>query len=221
MNFVTHRLKNPISMTHPQVFEVWQIANKTVAFIAGGAVRSIVLGEEVADIDVFQTFGSKFDEFVVNMKAAGYAVLFQNSMLTRLVKDGYPTVDAVRPREAEHLKTFGSQAEVIANFDFTVCRGALTHDDIALIDPEMVKHAKEKRLVVRHIVCPLSSVKRIAKYAMKGYTVATSEVYKLFSAWTERTAHARAVSELLDLVATGTELTPEQQAQLGTLMYVD
>src|ERR1051326_1197806 len=113
-------------------------------------------------------------------------------------------VDLVEPREGEHVKTFGTSEEVISKFDFTVCRGALTkvsevstwgsvipirHDaqmGTLLIDEDLEEDIKKKALRIKHIVCPVGSMRRAFKYQAKGYHLPTREMVKLFCEWESR-----------------------------------
>ena len=46
--------------------------------------------------------------------------------------------------------------------------------------------SSKNRLNIKWIVCPISSVRRIAKYTSKGYKAKGLQVVKLFAEWSER-----------------------------------
>lgn len=196
----------------------------TGSFIAGGAARDLFEGKPPRDVDFFQSNDDPtlFKLLVVNLTDIGYTTQFENPMLVRLVKEGAITVDAVRPRKAQYLQTYGAYSEVVSNFDFTVCSAVIKQDASAILaHDDFETDLAAKRLRIIHIVCPINQVKRIAKYAAKGFTIGAVEILKMFTAWTERGAHAELLTELLTLVESGQELTAEQGALLNTAMYVD
>merc|ERR1712228_433144 len=57
-------------------------------------------------------------------------------------------------------------------------------------DSQFLHDELKMRLVVRHIVCPISSCVRISKYESKGYSIQTRERVKLFVEWSRRAVEA-------------------------------
>ena len=113
------------------------------------------------------------------------------------------------------MKTFGTPEQVISYFDFTVARAALLPNDTALVDERFEDDIKNKILHIEHIVCPLMSVRRIAKYVLKGYFISTKEVLKLFLAYQQRD-----MTRVAYLLQQDT-LTPDEVLELQTGLYVD
>lgn len=204
-----------------ELVQLVRVGAKTRSYIAGGAARAVYNGQKPTDIDFFQSDPVLFDTLVANLKTIGYKVQFDNPMLVRMIKTDAITIDCVRPREAENLKTFGTPEEIIGNFDFTVCAATFKDEHTLIVDDNFEQDNADMRLRIIHIVCPINEVKRIAKYANKGFKIGAVEILKLFTTWTSRQAHADLLTELLGLVESGAELTPEQSAALGTAMYVD
>eukprot|EP00750_Incisomonas_marina_P032118 INCI8890.1.p1 GENE.INCI8890.1~~INCI8890.1.p1 ORF type:complete len:421 (-),score=59.21 INCI8890.1:182-1333(-) len=56
----------------------------------------------------------------------------------------------------------------------------------ALVDEHFLRDEAAKRLIIKHVVCPLGSVKRIAKYSQKGYHCPMETIGELYSEWTHR-----------------------------------
>ena len=67
-----------------------------------------------------------------------------------------------------------------------VARAAIISPTRALVDVHFERDERLRSLRVRHVVCPISSVRRIAKYTAKGYRCNTVEVVKLFAEWSTR-----------------------------------
>jgi hypothetical protein len=145
-------------------------------------------------------------------------------------------VDLIEPREGEHVKTFGTPEEVISNFDFSVCRGALVNvisseelswagllktkhnDGVVLIDEDLEKDIKTKTLRIKHIVCPVGSMRRAFKYQVKGYHLPTREMVKLFREWESRSELDKAEMESL---LSNNNLSEEDLNRLYLLMKMD
>jgi len=96
-------------------------------------------------------------------------------------------VQIVRPRPAAFAIVGAlSAADQLAGLDFTVTRIILVNKAKALADPRFLLDELQRRLVIRHIVCPISSCSRISKYESKGYTIRARERVKLFVEWSRR-----------------------------------
>ena len=112
-------------------------------------------------------------------------------------------VQIVLPRSLKYMKvgTLSAQEQLLT-LDFTISRIILTHltasiDECnALADSNFLEDELAMRLVIRHIVCPITSVKRLMKYAKKGYTCPTVDIIKLFVEWSERALTAPTESDL-------------------------
>ncbi len=193
-------------------------------FIAGGAVRSIYEKECPRDIDIFSYNTDAFNSMKTLLSGyEGIVPEFENPMLARFKKYDHSSdkkifeysIDLVVPRVAEYLLTVGTPESVIAHFDFTVSRAAIISHKKALVDMGFKKDCKNKRLVIGHIVCPLSTVQRIGKYAKKGYTIGTKEVLKLFMEYQKRD------TTMMEELFGKENLTQEEIGQLMTMVYID
>ena len=62
----------------------------------------------------------------------------------------------------------------------------------------------QNRLNIKWIVCPISSVRRIAKYTSKGYKAKGLQVVKLFAEWSERARKQKNVAAGENVEISGT-----------------
>jgi hypothetical protein len=211
-----------------------------LGFLAGGCLRDLIEGKTPKDYDVFCYEGTNFNQIVQSLRQIGYVELFQNPMLARLRKDvvahdGTITetffIDVVTPRSNARMQTFGDIRSVISKFDFTVCRIGLQVDALdprpdnsrIIQDTDFNADLEGKRLRIKNVVCPITSVKRVGKYALKGFHISSVEILRLFKAWDDmETQEKEELTELLEIVELPDgELTAEQAERLGFLLYVD
>lgn len=203
-----------------EIEEIRQMAETCNSFIAGGAIRSIYNKEVVRDVDVFSKTKIAHIGFKAYLLSEGFTKLFENSTVVRFEKVTEGTkmvVDAVVPRSGKYLLTFGTPLEVISHFDFSVARAAILDSSSALVDDDFVHDCKQKVLRIVHIVCPLSTTQRIGKYGKQGYKASTTEVVKLFKAWSEREES----DKILELIEKKDSLSKEELAELMEHVYVD
>jgi hypothetical protein len=185
------------------------------SFIAGGSVRSIYEGGIPADFDVFTASPETYPQLLQDIEGFGFQKLFQNPMLARYVTVNGQLLDAVTPRVAEFMCTQGTPEQVISHFDFTVARAAIISENQLLVDDDFEEDCQNKVLRIKHIVCPLSSVKRIAKYTAKKFTISNTEILKVFTEFQNRD-----MSRLTDLLGRR-DLSPDEVSELMTTIYVD
>ena len=173
-------------------------AQECNAWIAGGAVRWMCSPSEnparAGDVDIFPSTRTGHAALCERLEGLGYermggadrmAVTFARP---ELAPSPAAFVQVVAPRRAAHLCTVAaSPRELLPWLDFTVARAAVA-GSCALVDVDFARDEKARRLVVKHVVCPLAAVRRVAKYAKKGYRCPGSEVAKLFAEWSRRAA---------------------------------
>ena len=191
-------------------------------WIAGGAVRALYENETPVDVDIFSRNALSHATIKASLSAAGYEPVFSNGMLARYKRqlgDRTLSVDVVVPRTAQYMTTEGNIESILGSFDFTVARAALLTSLLSnptlLVDTDFTKDVKDKRLVIKNIVCPLGAVKRIAKYTAKGYKISLQEILKLFVAYRERQ-----MDELENLLGRA-DLSQDELARLLQLVYID
>jgi hypothetical protein len=137
-------------------------------WLAGGAIRRTLLGQEPeSDLDIF---------FPDAMVLDGYRRTLEGAGLTKVRETEHhihfhgPLGDSAIPRDIQLIRIafYANPAAVIESFDFTICQFAfdgetLTVGDYALWD------LGRKRLAVHKITFPVSSARRMLKYAAQGF----------------------------------------------------
>jgi hypothetical protein len=198
------------------ILELLPMITDCNSFIAGGTVRAIYNKELFSDIDIF----SRTEIAHIAMKAAlidkGFEKKFENSTVARFTLNDFTYIDAVVPRKGKYLLTYGTPADVISRFDFSVCRAAILNENQALVSSKFEEDCKKKKLRVEYMVCPLSTVQRIGKYGKKGYKISNKEVVKLFVEWGNR-PESEKIAELL----TKDNVTEQEMQKLMQYVYVD
>ena len=97
-------------------------------------------------------------------------------------------VQIIIPRRTSFALTGGANTieEQLSFLDFTVTRAAVVDRSIVLVDKDFHRDEGQKKIVIKHIVCPLGSVQRLMKYSKKGYKCSMLEIIKLFIEWSHR-----------------------------------
>ena len=159
-------------------FRLIQLHNliKKHGFIAGGACRSTIAGEEIKDFDIF-CFTEEDYEPLKKIMSNMYGETRENDLVFQV-----GSIQLVKPRQNDFVKTFGSPREVVSKFDFSVCR-VYTLDGTRFIwlDDEFQDDIQNKRLRIKNIICPISTFKRVIKYAKRGYYINTFMIVHLFN----------------------------------------
>lgn len=145
---------------------------KEISWIAGGALRSYLVGDRVKDLDIFsanpeavlEAFKSR-DDF-----KAG----FENDFIANFYKEGmcYQVIKKYK---------YDNQKDTIASFDFTIIAASIGPDGLVVDDRFYVDNA-QKRLVVKSLPKPLSTVKRGMKYCGRGYVMCPVALAKILKA---------------------------------------
>lgn len=108
-------------------------------------------------------------------------------------------IQVINPLNQGKIVALGTMEEVIGNFDFTVTRAGLVSLAEAVVDDDFIRDEMRQHLVIKTIHCPIGSVKRVAKYAKKGYYISPVEIAKLFNEWDARTdAYKEELKEALE-----------------------
>ena len=146
--------------------------SKDIAWIAGGALRSFLVGDKVKDIDIFSSdpvsVEKSFDEDDSYKKGKS------NDFITNFYKDGlcYQIIKKY---------PYSSPQETIDSFDFTIICAAIGKDGIVTDERFYIDNA-QKRLVVKSLPKPLSTAKRAMKYSRRGYFMCPVGLAKILRA---------------------------------------
>lgn len=137
-------------------------------WIAGGAVRRTVSrNDTISDFDFFFKDADQLIAFAESVKARGFLQVkeTEHHQHWRGRVDGIPQdIDVQLIRFAFYF----SAEHVIDSFDFTICQFAF--DGTALIAGDYALwDLGRKRLAVHKITYPVSSMRRVLKYAQQGF----------------------------------------------------
>lgn len=176
-------------------------------FVAGGAIRAILVGEPVKDIDIFTT----------SLDAIPHAV-------ARYIKELSPWGDwkeqqtpctrtvtvansPIPPVQFINNAAYESPEQCVNQFDFTVCQAALWHNGdgwSSLCTNEFLRDVADKRLVYtapNRVEAPGGSLWRAIKYIQRGYSITQMELARLV----ERLVSGIAAAERDAMLAVGTK----------------
>jgi len=172
------------------------------AWICGGFPRWLCSPRDTpalpADVDVMPATEDAFKLCIQLFIEAGWACRREYYMDDQAVVcnlmgpfdvQGTPLqkVQIIRPRRTAFAVIGALIApDQLSGLDFTVTRIVLVSSTQALADSQFLRDELQMRIVVRHIVCPISSCARISKYESKGYTIQARERVKLFVEWSRR-----------------------------------
>lgn len=145
---------------------------KEIAWIAGGALRSYLVGERVKDLDIFSNDPDAVQAAFIADET--FKAGFKNDLIANFYKEGicYQVIKKYK---------FATPKETIDNFDFTIICAAIGVDGIVVDDRFYIDNA-QRRLVVKSLPKPLSTVKRGMKYSMRGYTMCPVGLAKILKA---------------------------------------
>jgi hypothetical protein len=148
-------------------------------FVAGGACTSVFSAEPIRDLDIFFPCELDFAELRKTVEAKkeagglGAKPVFITDNALSYVLDGI-RVQLIR-------KLFGSPAQVIRKFDFSVCMAAWNpRKDSFTLDPSFLPHLASRTLVYNtEGEYPIASMYRIRKYLKRGYSISGVEIMKI------------------------------------------
>lgn len=130
-------------------------------WIAGGAMRSWLTGEKVKDIDIFSADPSKvLEAFKQNSE---WKADVENDWIAHFYKDKLRY-------EVIKKYSYANQLDTINSFDFTIICASYGPDGVVVDERFYIDNA-QRRLVVKSLPKPLSTMKRAIKYAGRGYAM--------------------------------------------------
>ena len=154
-------------------------------FIAGGAFKNSINGERTKDVDIFFPSEIAWVKAVKKFRKRGYTQAYENSRVIAFIdpitKIRLELIGAATDEEwpdNELPVEYGTPAETIARFDFTITKFALFKQKnsdneiewMVVHHPDFFEHLHMKRLVIDDdLVKPLSTFERSYRYAGYGY----------------------------------------------------
>jgi hypothetical protein len=155
-------------------------------FLGGGALRTLIEDEEVADFDLF----FEVDQSEPILPSYFHPDLYPNYVAphTRveevkaiLRKEKFDCVFACpigslfsykkgNMKVQLILHDFGSPEEIIRKFDISACQAAFDGVNF-FCSTNFVRNIKTKRLTLESVTYPVATIKRLSKYEKKGYNI--------------------------------------------------
>ncbi len=226
----------PIIRGFTEIKDIFLAAKEFGCHILGGYARYCCSPRKSGlafpgDIDIYAENQTHFDQMGVWLEKNGFTPEHKSPMAWSF-KAGAgsqheytPKVQLIKPMEQGRIVTEGSLEKILSNFDFSVIRIGLLNERTALADEDFIEDEKKKRLRIKNIHCPISSMVRCMKYARKGYFMRSAEAMKLFQDWDGRDEVYRGgVIDLLERLGDDpkkSKLTKKEKEELSWLLYVD
>jgi hypothetical protein len=158
--------------TPAQSFLSYNLINDGV-WLAGGAIRSAIMDEPIADYDLF--FNSNIYSFntIIRLEELGAELIFK-------CPEGKLTSFKLHGMKIQCITEdyYPSMESLVDTFDITACRYA-TDGKVIYTRYSSVRDTLSKKINLHRVTYPVATMKRVAKYAFKGYKL-TDKASKLF-----------------------------------------
>ena len=141
-----------------------------VCWIAGDAVRDVLTGQPVKDVDVFFLDGTDVKAVAARFDD-GFNYPVETPHAYKVEVDGV-ILDIVK-------ETASSVTDTIQHFDFTMCGVGLTRFGDIVRLPDFERDLEAKVLRVHHITSPLNTLRRVQKYVKRVFTLDFEELVKI------------------------------------------
>lgn len=188
---------------------------KYQGIIAGGYARYCLSPAAVPikanDIDIFmlKNDSSLVERLVNSILGLGYPKTFETDLAITFSEN--PQIQIIKPRIEKNFVTCGSIEEILSNFDFSVCRAAITSLTEGIVDEHFEADELCRRLQIKFIHNPVVEINRFIKYGKKGYKFENSEILKVLNDWTKRPSLYRLT--LQDVVMAAPKLADTSKTQ--------
>ena len=153
-------------------------------FLAGGAIRAIIAGEEVKDFDLFTDSKEKARQYaeIISEKFNNGDYLETENAFT--VKDD---LDSIPDIQFIHRWTFNNGWELISSFDYTISQAAIWFENgewKSAVAPSFYDDLKAKQLTYTapdREEEPGGSLIRMRKFLRMGYDISSYDMAKVIS----------------------------------------
>ncbi len=175
----------------PKKLKTLMIESDFPIYIAGGFIRSIIVGDTVNDIDIFAGNHTVSQSLAYQLSTKTYNISETNNAFTLL--------DFKPPIQLIHRWTFKNYIELIDSFDFTICKAVIFYDKKTkkwkgFCDDNFYSDLAAKRLIYCNPIRDEEvggSTLRLLKYYRKGFNAPLSSIATvlgrlLFKVHTER-----------------------------------
>ncbi len=162
-------------------------------FVAGGATRSLINQEEIADFDIFFCEQPMTVELIESFDAMDLTassptiekkITYSPAVLAirrRLIQEKYKLVFSCPEGKLFTykqgnikiqliLECWGQPEEIVNSFDFNATCAALDNEYF-YFSRKFIKDVKTKKLSINTVTYPAATIKRLMKYKDKGYNI--------------------------------------------------
>lgn len=150
-------------------------------FLAGGALLRLVsegrLGD--GDLDVCQLDGVSLAKVAGALRRAGYEIVQPVKDHVQTWEHGASEMPRVQVVTYMHFPTV---EDAIGRHDLHVCQWALTNGGLWCTE-QAYMDARDRRLTVNHATFPEDLLRRLRKYAARGYTVTPQALDAVIATW--------------------------------------
>lgn len=136
-------------------------------YLAGGALRTLLKcsGEQVSDFDFFFKTFEEVQKLRDRLEEDGWEISYECPLgFLYTYKKGNHKLQLICETEYETAES------LILSFDVSACM-CCWHDGILTFTREFVRSVKTKQLRTCNVSFPVATIKRLIKYAQKGYNV--------------------------------------------------
>lgn len=139
----------------------------TGPFLVGGSVRRFIIGQQQdSDFDVGFTSADQLETSTEHLIGKGA----KRTTDTNFYR-GFAVEIEGKSRVVQFLKVaYGTAAEVIDSFDFTICQAAYDSESLTLGDYTLFDLGR-KRLAIHKVTYAKSTIRRMLKYGKQGFSV--------------------------------------------------
>jgi hypothetical protein len=166
------------------------------------------------DVDVFCSDDATLQRVRCALLAFGHALVRENRVSFvhagrwRLFGLSVPPVNVIKPVDEGRVQTRGDLAEVLHNFDFTICKAGILDETRGLVHVAFRADEKARRLRFTRIHTPMTGIVRAIKYSRKGYKISLRELMRVFAFWDEQKVGFRKKVKKILHVRAGADLFP-------------
>lgn len=166
-----------------------------LGFICGGFARVCVEVDNKIpcnDIDIYCKSEESFNILKNRLLENGYVIKRESgaALSYSYVFEGDYPIQLIKPISEGHTHiTDEDIANILNNFDFTICRVGIYkkgNDLKAMCDDDFMRDSDAKELHIKDIHCPVAEIYRILKYLRKGFSIRTFEIIKVLTDWEQR-----------------------------------
>ena len=154
---------------------------------------------EVNDVDLF-LYNETDKEVVLDYLRTLEITVLKDDANTLSFLHQETAYQLVKPRKTTYLVTYGHPRTLLKYFDFSIVRVAyqLHSGKFYILNrKEFLRDLKDRRLRIKHIVCPFNLVYRTAKYTKKGFHLSMIETMKIFDTWEARKDQQKEIREAI------------------------